>query len=278
MNRGPESPSLVVDWRLLREAFLVWLDSRELAEDYKRSIISYLDRFVSVVSSPLDVARLFEGLSVGQRHCLLYSLRNLLNYCELMGFEPAFIDGLRKALPKDSVMVDFYVPDEESVKQSICRLRCIPEKYKAVYRLLLESGLRLREAVKLTNEFHEFSGKMENHEKYVCIPLFWIRRSKKSFYAYFMHETAKQLRNNGEKLSAEAVSKVCRRVGLVAPKYVRKFVYTKMLELGIPESVADFIQGRTPKSVGARHYANLKHLVDKYYPKYANYLVKIKEI
>ena len=260
---------------MLRKDFLVWLNSRGLAFDYKRSIVNYLDRFAPVFSEPLDVVKLFNGLSAGQKHCLLFSLRNLFNYCELVGFEPTFIDSLRKALPKDTRFVDNYVPSEESVKQSIEKLWSIPEKYKAVYRLLLESGLRLVEAVKLANEFHVFSEKLEKYEMYVCVPLFWSRASKKSFYAYFMHETANLLMNNGEKLSADATSKVCRRYGLVAPKYIRKFVYTKMIELEIPESVADYIQGRMPSSVGARHYANLKRLADKYYPRYVEFLVSL---
>jgi len=220
----------------------------------------------------MDVVRLFEGLSAGQKHCLLFSLRNLFNFCELAGFDPAFIDSLRKALPKDTRFVDSYVPSEEVVKQSIAKLRRIPEKYKAAYRLLLESGLRLIEAVRLVNSFHELYEKLEMYERFVCVPLFWFRASKKSFYAYFMHETANLLRNNGEKLSADATSKVCRRYGLVAPKYLRKFAFHKMLELEIPEGVADFIEGRVPKTIGERHYANLKRLADKYYPRYVEYL------
>jgi hypothetical protein len=35
-------------------------------------------------------------------------------------------------------------------------------------------------------------------------------------------------------------------MGYVRPKYLRKFVFDKMVELGIPESVADFIEGRVP--------------------------------
>ena len=246
-----------------------------MAFDYKRSIINYLDRFAPKLRNGMDVVRLFDGLSAGRKHCLLFSLRNLFNFCELAGFDSGFIDGLRRALPKDTVMVDLYVPDENSIRQSIAKLRRIPAKYKAVYRLLLESGLRLREAVRLVNEFHELYEKSEMYESFVCVPLFWIRASKKSFYAYFMHETEKMLRNNGEKLTADATSKVCRRYGLVAPKYIRKFVYTKMIELEIPESVADYIQGRMPSSVGARHYANLKRLADKYYPRYVEFLVSL---
>jgi len=265
-----------ISWKELRDEFLVWLNSRDLAFDYKRSIISYLDRFAPKLGNSIDVVRLFDGLSAGQRHCLLYSLRNLFNYCELVGFEPAWLDRLRRALPKDSQFVDNYIPGEDRVKASIEKLCSIPEKYRAVYRLLLESGLRLREAVKLTNEFSYFHEKLENHERFVCVPLFWFRASKKSFYAYFLRETVDLIRNNGETLYSTNASHVYRRHGLVPAKYLRKFVFDKMIGLGIPESIADFIQGRTPKTVGARHYANLKRLADKFYPRYVKYLKKLE--
>jgi len=90
-----------------------------LAFDYKRSIVNYLDRFAPKLSRPIDVVRLFDGLSSGQKHCLLFSLRNLFNFCELAGFDSRFIDGLRKALPRDARFVDNHVPDEKSVKESI---------------------------------------------------------------------------------------------------------------------------------------------------------------
>ncbi|RLI00135.1 hypothetical protein DRO19_00335 [Candidatus Bathyarchaeota archaeon] len=38
----------------------------------------------------------------------------------------------------------------------------------------------------------------------------------------------------------------------------------------------DLIQGRVPKTVGERYYANLKRLADKYYPRYAAYLEKLR--
>jgi len=57
-------------------------------------------------------------------------------------------------------------------------------------------------------------------------------------------------------------------------KYLRKFAFDTMTseELNILESVADFIQGRTPKSVGARHYMKLKRKAVEFYPRYAPYI------
>jgi len=63
-----------------------------------------------------------------------------------------------------------------------------------------------------------------------------------------------------------------RGLPLVSPKLVRKFAYNKMVELGIPESVADWINGRTPRTVGAAHYMWIRRQADMYYPRYASYL------
>ena len=47
-------------------------------------------------------------------------------------------------------------------------------------------------------------------------------------------------------------------------------------QLNIPESVADFIEGRTAKSVGARHYMNLKRKAIQFYPRYSTYVTNLK--
>jgi intergrase/recombinase len=47
-------------------------------------------------------------------------------------------------------------------------------------------------------------------------------------------------------------------------------------ELNIPESVADFIEGRTAKSVGARHYMQLKRKAIEFYPRYARYVTELR--
>jgi intergrase/recombinase len=49
-----------------------------------------------------------------------------------------------------------------------------------------------------------------------------------------------------------------------------------MIELEIPESVADFIEGRVPKRIGARHYMILRRQADNFYGRYAAYLAKLR--
>ncbi|MBS7609198.1 hypothetical protein KEJ19_01330 [Candidatus Bathyarchaeota archaeon] len=45
-----------------------------------------------------------------------------------------------------------------------------------------------------------------------------------------------------------------------------------MLVSGIPETVADFINGRKTRTVGGIHYMFLRSQADQHYIKYANYL------
>jgi intergrase/recombinase len=53
---------------------------------------------------------------------------------------------------------------------------------------------------------------------------------------------------------------------LTRPKYLRKYAFNKMIELDVPESVADFVEGRVPVSVGAKHYMALARQSAKFYP------------
>jgi intergrase/recombinase len=46
--------------------------------------------------------------------------------------------------------------------------------------------------------------------------------------------------------------------------------------LNIPESVADFIQGRVPRSIGAKHYMRLKRKADQFYPRYVEYVTELR--
>ncbi|MDH5782728.1 MAG: integrase [Candidatus Bathyarchaeota archaeon] len=68
-----------------------------------------------------------------------------------------------------------------------------------------------------------------------------------------------------------------RKFGYVAPKYIRKFVFDKMIDLEIPESMADFIEGRVPKGTDAKHYMALARQASKFYPRYAKYIQKLRE-
>lgn len=50
-----------------------------------------------------------------------------------------------------------------------------------------------------------------------------------------------------------------------------------MIELEVPESVADFIQGRVPKKIGAKHYMVLVRQAKKFYARYAEYITRLRQ-
>ena len=50
-----------------------------------------------------------------------------------------------------------------------------------------------------------------------------------------------------------------------------------MIELGVPQSMADFVEGSVPKRIGAKHYMALARQASKFYPKYAEYIMRLKD-
>jgi len=88
----------------------------------------------------------------------------------------------------------------------------------------------------------------------------------------------KQLSEEEKKcLTDKNASKYVQKLpGVVCCKYLRKFAFDKMIELGVPESVADFIEGRTPKTIGAKHYMILLRQAKQYYPRYAEYVTHLR--
>lgn len=57
---------------------------------------------------------------------------------------------------------------------------------------------------------------------------------------------------------------------------MRRFTFDKMIELEVPESVADFIQGRVLKRIRAKHYMVLVRQAEKFYPRYAEYITGLR--
>jgi intergrase/recombinase len=57
---------------------------------------------------------------------------------------------------------------------------------------------------------------------------------------------------------------------------VQKFAYNMMRKNGVDRDVAEFISGRKPEGIGAKHYAELIMLAEEQYPKYAEYLKNLR--
>ncbi|RJS77310.1 hypothetical protein CW711_06875, partial [Candidatus Bathyarchaeota archaeon] len=210
-----------------------------MEERYVKCMISYLDRFLAgrVVEGPMDVVRLFGPLSEGQRHHLNRAFRNLLNFLECMGWPEGYLNLLRKNIPKDQVGEDLYRPTEERILESLRLMKeKAQERYRLLYWLILETGgLRLVEAVRLYNEVEALEAE-DLPDGYVKILLGYFRGTKRAYYAYLSRETyGRLLEAPGKPLNYETVPGYLnkRSKAIVDFKYLRKYAYDKLLELGV---------------------------------------------
>ena len=231
----------------------------------------------------MDVVVMFSGLNGSQKRCLVNGLRSLFRFYEVQGYaEKRWLDLLRSNLPKTSVGVDLRVPSEKEIVESLKRVaeRDAGRRYFGLYNLLLDSGLRLTEAVRLFDALRSGGVKLEKRDGFYIAPLGYFRGTKLAYFGFLTEFTLKVIEGSeGKPLGYKKVmGTATKRFGVVSYKYLRKFAFDNMTseKLNIPESVADFIQGRTPKSIGARHYMNLKRKAVKFYPRYAEYLAGLR--
>jgi intergrase/recombinase len=246
-----------------------WLQSEGYSKHWKRNIVYYLNRYVTVIKEPLDIIKMFSEIDGGKRHVVL-ALRTLFNFYEVMGIEKGYADILRKALPKVKCGIDLKIPSEAEIVESLKKLGKAPLKYQALYNALLDSGLHLVEGIELINNFRE----AEAVNGFYRCELAMFRGKKQAYYAHFTERTLNLMKQVEEKLDERSASRYLGKYGFVRPKYLRKFAFDKMIELEVPESFADFNEGRVPKMVGGKHYMALARQASKFYPRYAEYIEK----
>jgi intergrase/recombinase len=131
------------------------------------------------------------------------------------------------------------------------------------------------EVVKLLNDFPE----AERLEGFYRCPVGLFRGSKQAYYCYLTEYTYQLIKKLNEKVSEIRLKRRHQLHKYTRAKYLRKFANDMMTSerLNIPESVADFIQGRVPKSIGAKHYMQLKRKADQFYPRYAEYVAELRQ-
>jgi intergrase/recombinase len=65
-------------------------------------------------------------------------------------------------------------------------------------------------------------------------------------------------------INKDTVSREIKQYG-IAIKYLRKLFHNFLIMNNVPESVADFIEGRAPESVGSMHYLGKVKQADYWY-------------
>jgi len=265
---APRKQSLV--WAEVKADFLKYLHSIAYNERTIVKVVNQLDKHVSVINEPLDIVELFSKVKHSRRHLIL-GLRKLFSFYELQSIDKPYLDSLRAALPKVSCGIDLKIPSEQQIAESLKKLSKAPVKYQALFNVLLDSGLRLIEACELINSFKD----AEAVNGFYRCEVAMFRGEKQAYYGHFSEHTLGLIKQVKDKLGDIAASNYFKKYGYVAPKYLRKFAFDKMIELEVPESIADFIEGRVPKRIGAKHYLALARQSSKFYPRYMEYVEKL---
>ena len=141
-----------------------------------------------------------------------------------------------------------------------------------MHNLLIDSGLRVVEVMHLVNNWTE-PDKVGNFYR---SEIGMFRGCKQAYYAYYTNATYDLLKGLNGHISQVGYEKDYEKRNMTRSKYLRKFAFDKMVELEVPESVADFIEGRVPKRIGAKHYMVLRRQADKFYSKYNDYLATLR--
>jgi intergrase/recombinase len=247
-----------------------------------RQKTAYLDRFARPLAGPSDVIAAFDGLGATQKRHLANGYRSLFRFCEAQGLaDRARLDALRANLPALKSGVDLNVPSEEEVVGSLRRLEAanVDLRLCGIYNLLLDSGLRVVEGIGLFNRVASGGARLEPQGGFSVAPMGEFRGTKLAYCGFVTDHTLRLVQEAMGPLAYDkAMETLHARLGVLSYKYLRKFAFDAMTSerLNIPESVADFIEGRTPKTVGARHYMQLRRKALEFYPRYARYIREIR--
>ena len=169
-------------------------------------------------------------------------------------------------IPKSGI--DRKVPSEHEVVETLKFLRKErPHDIYPVYLVLLESGLRLRHALLLLRNIDRLH--VVRFNGFYRVDLNIVRGEKKALHTYLIHLPSKL------SIAENTVSNYASKHRLVNPKYVRKFVITKMHECNIEDPIVKFISGHLSEADihDTRYYEKLAKS-QKQYPQYAQWLQK----
>jgi intergrase/recombinase len=276
---------LVIDYHASKIQFLDWMRQiRNLSANTIEQRVHYLDKFAKPIDAPSTVMEIFKGLNLSQKRHLANGFRSLFRYYEAQGLvSKERLDILRANLPKVKSGIDINVPVESEICDSLKHLSTMDKEKRvfALYNLLLDSGLRLVEGIDFFNNLSAGKIALEKHEGFCVATLAQFRGTKLAYYGFISDYTLDLIKQCTSPMKyKKTMGGIGKHLGVISYKYLRKFAFDTMTSeaLNIPESVGDFIEGRTPKTIGARHYMQLRRKALQFYPRYLTYITSLRDI
>jgi intergrase/recombinase len=247
------------DWK---KEFLI----NDYSKDYRKQILAKLplifkkdsynvDEFINVICDSYRV--------INKNDRSIKLVRLVLNYCDdKQLLTPLQLTSCRKKLKNKPVCMDNHVPTDTEVKST---LKSLNKYQQLLYLTYLYSGIRKVEGYYLLKNLSEL--RVQRFDGFVKISMNYLRKNKNSYFCYLPLKIYDDLIKNYNNFSLGSLESTLKRKKLISIKYCRKWFYTKCIELGIPESIADYYQGRVANSVGSNHYLSRQLLADKNYNK-----------
>ena len=257
----------------LNNDFFKWVSLKKFTRNYETHITSYYKRHLQnkTFETPLELQEYIQSNSTGIKN-IVKSARNYLNFCEQLEFIPIkLINKYRKVLKFEHGNVDFHVPTDKEVITNLAKLSGCHE-LKLVYYILATSGIRYIECIDFLKNYD--TNKVITSRGFISYNISRQRNTKNINNIYlpqFVFKKLKQISISYNSLRMQ----YNRRKPIFALKYLRKWQYNFLLYNQVPESVADFIQGRSGKSVSANHYLAKFQQASFWYGKVATKLKRL---
>ena len=245
--------------------FLVWVEDQNFSLAHHAKLRQYAIK----LSKSVYNFNVKELLNIKGEFCnegFFKVVRSLCNYFEETYSEDLELQDMltrvRKIAKKPSCIPDIYTPTDEEMEKSLNSLK---EKDSRLYRLylgLMCSGVRIIEMLELLNTPENFRIIQKEGFKKV---IFNKRRNTKTCLFIYLPDWFDLTKVY---LTQGMVNKfLTHNKDIVRAKYTRNWFYSKCLDLGIPSGIADFYQGRSPVTMGDKHYLDKEKMADREYHK-----------
>ena len=269
LSRGRENISLKNFYIKNRSSFCLYLKNvRQISPQKSKEYLSALTRKIEDITT---IKELRKNLEKEYTDAYGRALRNLFNFMKYEGMEEFNGISIEKwkqnIILKPSGIREIYISDDELRKA----YENIDSNSKILLKLLSFSGMRLSQTLRGVKNIENVIIK----DKIARIPITSVSRgTKKGFWIYFPLKFLDELKEFKGNYHYSTYEKYIKH-GRVSASTIRKWNYNFLIENDVPESIADFIQGRASISIGSAHYLNKTKQADKQYERIADKLLDI---
>ncbi|MFH0876524.1 MAG: integrase [archaeon] len=255
------------------DEFKQWVSIQNYCQNHLNHIKSYFSRTLDSrqFNTPLELQAYIFSLANGTANSL-NTARVYLKYLEQTEKLPLeIITKYRKVLKIVKSRKDFFVPDNEAVLLNYNKIKR-NAALELVYLVLATSGIRYGECLKFLKTFQIDKFTINGNIAYYNVSELRNTKNINNIYLpLFVYNKLKTVNNTYNGLRQRYKEKEC----TFSLKYLRKWHYNFMLYNNVPESVADFIQGRANKSISANHYLSRAQQAAFWYGKIVKELEKV---